>query len=214
VFLAALVATTALALPGLSGTVRDTSLGPIDGAIVTVVSTETGKGLQRPSTSGEFSISGLPVGEYLIKVENDGYQPVTGLVRLTGDDVHSITVVMLKADPSKPGTLGAGSPLRHYVRPERTSPKPPKVRPADLKQKLAPVYPEADRKAGVEGSVKLSMIILPDGTVEDLVVLSAPDAEMGLAALLAVRKWRYSPTYLDDEPVETSLTVDINFQKH
>jgi outer membrane biosynthesis protein TonB len=58
------------------------------------------------------------------------------------------------------------------------------------------------------------MIILPDGTVDDLVALSAPDGGMAVAALLAVRRWRYIPTYLDDQPVEASLTVDVTFQKH
>jgi outer membrane biosynthesis protein TonB len=58
------------------------------------------------------------------------------------------------------------------------------------------------------------MIILPDGTVGDLVTLSAPDRDMAVAALLAVSKWRYSPTYLDDQAVEASLTVDVTFQKH
>jgi TonB family protein len=55
------------------------------------------------------------------------------------------------------------------------------------------------------------MIILPDGTVDDLVVLSAPNRNFALAALAAVRRWRYSPTYLEGQPVEASLTVDVNF---
>lgn len=87
------------------------------------------------------------------------------------------------------------------------------MRPAQVTKKVTPVYPDAERKAGVAGTVKISMIILPDGTVNDLVVLSAPNSNLAIAALLAVRRWQYSPTYLDDQPVEASLTVDVTFQK-
>jgi len=214
VFLTASLTTAVLALPGLSGTVREASAGAIDGAIITVVDTGTGKVLQTSSTSGTFSFSGFSVGDYLIRVENDSCLPVLGLFHVSGDEMHSIGVVMLKAVPSDAGTAGAASPLRSQVRSERSSSKPPKVRPAEVRQKILPVYPDADRKAGVEGPVRLSMIILPDGTVDDLVALSAPDGGMAVAALLAVRRWRYIPTYLDDQPVEASLTVDVTFQKH
>jgi protein TonB len=32
------------------------------------------------------------------------------------------------------------------------------------------------------------------------------------AALEAVRQWRYRPTQLNGEPVETVTTIDVNFQ--
>ena len=97
--------------------------------------------------------------------------------------------------------------------PPRSSTHPPKVRPAQVKKKVTPVYPDAERKAGIAGRVKIATIILPDGTVNDLVVLSAPNSNLAVAALLAVRRWQYAPTYLDDQPVEASLTVDVTFQK-
>jgi protein TonB len=85
------------------------------------------------------------------------------------------------------------------------------VKPAQVKKKIAPQYPDAARRAGVAGTVRIAMIILPDGTLDDLIVLSAPDDSLAVAALMAVRLWRYSPTYLDDQAVEASLTVDVNF---
>jgi TonB family protein len=64
----------------------------------------------------------------------------------------------------------------------------------------------------VDGAVKIAMIILPDGTVDDLVVLSSPNDRFAEAALWAVRLWQYSPTYLDGLAVEANLTVDVNFK--
>jgi hypothetical protein len=212
-FLTALVAATALALPGLSGTVREESLGPIDGATVTVMDASTGKGIQTSSTTGTFSISGLRVADYLIRGENAGCLPVLGLVHLSGDEMHSISVVMLKAVPSDACSSGAASPLRSQVRPERSSPKPPKVRPAEVRQKVLPVYPEADRRAGIEGTVRLSMILLPAERRGSGCTFRT-GRRHGRSRVAGSGRWRYSPTYPDDQPVEASHTVDVTFQKH
>jgi TonB family protein len=52
-----------------------------------------------------------------------------------------------------------------------------------------------------------------DGTLDDLVVLSAPSPDLGLAALYAVREWRYSPTLVDGRAVEVVFTVQVNFKR-
>jgi TonB family protein len=98
------------------------------------------------------------------------------------------------------------------LRPPRTSAKPPKVKPAQVIKKVTPVYPNDARSTGLRGTVKVAAVILPDGTLNDLVVLSSPNANLALAALLAVRQWRYSPTYLDGQAVEANLTIDVNFE--
>ena len=211
--LAACLTSSAFALSSLSGIDQDTSQGPIDGASITVWDAETGKGFRTSSSMGNFSFSGLAEGDYLFKVESDSRSPVLGALHLAGDEPHNINVVALSSSPGNTALVGAGSPLRNSVRPARSSVKPPKVRPAQVTKKITPVYPDAERTAGVAGVVKIAMIILPDGTVNDLVVLSAPNINLATAALLAVRRWQYSPTYLDDQPVEARLTVDVTFQK-
>jgi TonB family protein len=82
-----------------------------------------------------------------------------------------------------------------------------------LKKKVSPTYPDAARRVGVEGNVRIATIVLPDGTLDDLVVLSAPNKELAVATLVAVRQWRYSPTHLDGEPVETNFTIDVKFDR-
>jgi TonB family protein len=210
-FLAACLPWSVLAFPGLSGMVQDTSSGPIDGATITVWDAATGKGLRTLSSMGRFLWT-LPEGDYLFKVEKDSAPPVLGAFHLVGDERHNVNVVLLRAAPHHTEAPDAGSPLRDSVRPPRSSTKPPKVRPAQVKSKVPLVYPEAERRARVAGAAKLAMIILPDGTVNDLVVLSAPNTSFAVAALLSVRQWQYSPTYLDGQPVEASLTVDVRFQ--
>ncbi len=201
------------ALPIFSGTVRDAFQGSVDGANITVWDAGTGINARTSSSMGSFSLIGLAEGDYLFKVEKDGRLPVIGAFHASGRAPHNINVVMLNAGPQSAETAGAGSRLRDSVRPLRSSAKPPEVKPAQLKKQVPPVYPEAERKAGIKGVVRIAMVILPDGTVNDLVVLSAPNTNLGIAALSAVRRWQYSPTYLDDQPVEATLTVNVTFQK-
>lgn len=212
-FLAVLLIPRVFALPSFSGTVQDNSNGPIDGAKITLWDSATGKGLQTSSSAGRFSLNPVGEGDYLFKVEKDGQMPVYGAIRLAGDSPHEINVVMLAATPQNMDVVGAASALRKALRPVRTSSKPPKVKAARVTKKVKPVYTDAIKRAGVDGNVRVTTIILHDGTLDDLVVLSAPNESLAVAALLAVRQWRYSPTYLDGKAVESSLTIDVDFRR-
>ena len=203
----------AVALPSFSGTVEDNLKAQMDGAKITLWDAASGKGLATSSSMGHFSFSGVSEGDYLFRVERDGMVPVYGALHLAGDGPHEIGVVMLPITRQNIEFIGAGSPLRASFRPPPTSAKPPKVKPAQVTKRVAPVYPDSAKKAGINGTVKIATIILPDGTLDDMVVLSAPDASLALAALLAVRQWRYSPTSLDGQAVEASLTIDVNFER-
>lgn len=210
-FLSALLAPCVLASPNLSGTVRDSMKGPIDGAKVTLWDTATGKGLQTLSSMGVFSLKTAAEGEYFFKVESDGWMPVYGAVHLSGDGTHEINVVMLATALGTKESTGAASSLRDSARPPRDPSKPPKVKLPTIRKKVTPSYPNGARRAGVEGNVRIATIVLPDGTLDDLVVLSAPNKDLAVAALVAVRQWRYSPMQVDGEPVETSFTIDVQF---
>jgi TonB family protein len=208
-FVASCLIPCALALPSFSGTVQD-GRGPIDGAKIKLWDAAMKRSLETSSASGRFSLNSVNEGEYLFTVECDGHMPVYGAVRLIGEGPHDIKVVMLTATQDT-GLTGAGSALRGSRRPAPTSPTPRSVKPAQVIRKVAPVYPRADKRARVAGTVTIATLILSDGTLDDLVVLSAPDRSLAEAALLAVRQWRYSPTQLDGRAVEANLTIDVNF---
>jgi len=187
--------------------------GPIDGAKVTLWDAATGKGLQTLSSMGIFSLSNVAEGDYLFKVESDGRMPAYGTLHLTGDGTHEINVVLLATVQGSTDPVGSGAALRNAVRPPQDPAKPPKVKFPELKKKVTPVYPDAAGRARVEGNARIAAVMLPDGTLDDLVVLSAPDKDLAVAALMAVRQWRYSPTQLDAKPVETNLTIDVKFKR-
>jgi protein TonB len=55
-------------------------------------------------------------------------------------------------------------------------------------------------------------LLRKDGRLDNLVVLDAPDSQFALSALLGVRQWRYTPTYLNDQPTEVNFTITVNFK--
>jgi TonB family protein len=73
-----------------------------------------------------------------------------------------------------------------------------------------PVYPPQAKMAGIEGKVRLNVIVNKDGTVQSVEVASGDPALSGVAAE-AVRQWLYKPTLLNGQPVEVSTVVDVNF---
>jgi protein TonB len=84
------------------------------------------------------------------------------------------------------------------------------VQAALLKHEVLPVYPLIAKSARVEGTVRLSASIAPNGTVEDLRVLSGSPL-LAEAAQQAVKQWVYQPTYLNGKPVEVLTEIDVQF---
>jgi TonB family protein len=80
-----------------------------------------------------------------------------------------------------------------------------------LVHSVRPVYPDAAKQAGIEGTVRLKATIAKDGTVQDLKVLSGDPALVN-AAVEAVRQWRYQPTLLEGRPVSVITTVTVEFR--
>jgi TonB family protein len=72
---------------------------------------------------------------------------------------------------------------------------------------VPPAYPDAARKANVAGVVILEITVQPDGTVSNARVLRSIPL-FDVAALEAVRQWRYSPTGM---PNAVNMTVTVNF---
>lgn len=213
IFLLALLAPCNVAAStSLSVTVQNSTKGRIDEAEFTLWDAATAKGTRTISYLADFSLSNLVEGDYLFKVESKDLMPVYGALHLAGNGNCKINVVMLPIQGNA-DAVGAGAALRDAVGlgPPQDPSKPYKMQRLKLKKKVIPDYPHTAGRDRVKGTVRISTIMLSDGSLDDLVVLSAPDKDLAVAALMAVKQWRYSPRQLDGKPVETSFTVDVNF---
>jgi TonB family protein len=77
---------------------------------------------------------------------------------------------------------------------------------------VPPIFPEALRAAGLEGVVKLEVLIDTEGAVTSIrTVNSDAHPDFAAAAATAVRQWRFTPTLLNNKPVEVQMTVSMTF---
>jgi TonB family protein len=81
--------------------------------------------------------------------------------------------------------------------------------PAKIKN-VAPVYPEAAKKAGRQGVVIIEAKIDRAGIVADAQILRSVPM-LDVAALEAVSQWKFTPTLLNGVPVPVIMTVTTNF---
>lgn len=94
--------------------------------------------------------------------------------------------------------------------------KPQLTVPAETMQRrliheVSPEYPEAARRAKVQGTVVLDAIVGVEGTVTQLKVISGPEA-LSPAAADAVRWWRYEPYVVNGQPATVETTVAVKFR--
>ena len=80
----------------------------------------------------------------------------------------------------------------------------------NLLHKVTPLYPPQAKQARIQGTVRFTATIGPDGTMKNLQVVSG-DPMLVQAAMEAVKQWVYKPTLLNGNPVEVITTIDVNF---
>ena len=88
------------------------------------------------------------------------------------------------------------------------------VKAPQLINRVEPSYPEAARKARMEGVVILEAIITANGNVEDVKVLKSVNPLLDAAATRAVQQWKYRPATLNGRAVRVYLTVTVTFNLH
>ena len=79
-----------------------------------------------------------------------------------------------------------------------------------LVRQVKPQYPPLAVQARIQGTVVLQAIIGKDGTIRELRLISGHPM-LTLAAIEAVKQWRYRPYLLNGEPVEVDTQVNANF---
>ncbi len=77
-----------------------------------------------------------------------------------------------------------------------------------VKSKVQAVYPELARKMNLSGTVKVAVVVAPNGSVKEAKVVGGHPV-LANAALDAIRKWRFEPA-----AGESSGIVDFKFEPH
>jgi TonB family protein len=120
-------------------------------------------------------------------------------------DTHHFEVVPASTDaPGKPAGPSPGG-----VRPVDTACE--RVEAPKLINRVEPAYPEAIRRARLEGVVVLGGILGTDGTISDIGIEKNPSGALTMLALAAVSQWRYAPASCNGKPIRVYLTVAVTF---
>jgi TonB family protein len=223
---AALVLTSGLQAPaqgnaGLSGTVQDASGAYVPAAVVLVQNAADGskREITRTTADGSFRFPSLPPGRYQLEVTKPGFQlyrhrevldlqagsaqQVSAMLQL-GRVAETLTVSGVRPPQTAAAQASASGPQRIRVGGN--------VQSAKVVHQERPVYPQAAKAQGIEGSVLLEAVIGKDGRILNLrSVNSLVDPDLAAEAIRAVRLWEYAPTLLNGEPVEIATNITINF---
>jgi protein TonB len=97
--------------------------------------------------------------------------------------------------------------------PSASSPSPKsggQIQAAVLIYRKDAEYPKIAKQTGAKGTVTLNATIGADGNIKKVKVVSGHPM-LTNAAVEAVKQWRYRPTLLNGQPVETETQVLVNF---
>jgi periplasmic protein TonB len=123
--------------------------------------------------------------------------------------------------PSVGSVIGAGPGVPDSILSDAAPPVPRPARMAhpprvsammegNLLHRVEPQYPPLAKAAGIQGTVVIKAIISRGGTIEKLQVQGGHPL-LVIAALRAVRQWKYRPYYLNSEPIEVETEITVNF---
>jgi TonB family protein len=204
--------TAAQAGGAIAGVVVDPTGAVVPRATVTATDTATGAPVSfTTDNTGKFSFAALPPAVYTIDVAARGFQKfrqenvhvdggvvTMGLKLSVGAATESLTVHPQKAGSPSPAAVPSTEPIlvSGGVMAQQVTYQP------------APAYPPIAKAAHVQGSVVLRAIVSPQGTVENLQVVSGAPM-LTSSALDAVKTWTYKPYLLNGQPtaVDTIITV-------
>jgi TonB family protein len=201
-----------LSAASISGTVWDPSGAVVPNAKVTVTDQQGLKNTASTNGVGQFQFPTLVPGKYQMEVACPGFELLLrrnlGLEGTT--DLRMELMLRLGRIAETIKVSGHG-----VARPNFSGQKlrvGGNVQPAKLVKMVRPAYPEDLKAKGVAGLVTLEAVLMMDGTLGSIQSIGAVDPGLAGAAIETVRQWRYQPTLLNGQPVETATTIQLEYE--
>jgi TonB family protein len=202
--------------PQLSGSVYDTSGAVLPAVELTLEDDRQVKTQATTDAAGHFEFPSIQPGRYVLEASLMGFRPLRQQIDLRNARDWDRAITLQVGDVRE--TISVRERRVAGQRPSSPAQDPQPIRVggnirAPRKQHdVRPVYPETMRDAGREGVVPIEAIIGRDGSVLTVRVLSAQvHPDFAIAAVDAVRQWRFAPTLLNGVPVEVVMTVSVQF---
>lgn len=75
----------------------------------------------------------------------------------------------------------------------------------------SPIYPPMLQRGSIDGEVRVSFVIAPDGSVESVDILRSSHPLFTESVFKAVQKWRFQPGTMNGKPVHCRVHINIPF---
>jgi TonB family protein len=75
-----------------------------------------------------------------------------------------------------------------------------------------PSYSDSARRAMIQGTVRLLVIVGADGRVRDAIVANSLEQSLDANAIEAVKTWTFAPGTKDGKPVPVQLNIEISYK--
>jgi TonB family protein len=201
----------------LEGYVYDSSGAVLPGVEMGLVNEQGIKWSTPTDGTGRFEFAPVGAGKYVLEAVVPGFKTFK-------QDI----VLEREKDWNKVITLEVGT-LEETIRVTARRPRTPTAAPAPVTStgrvrvggnikapakvfNMAPIYPPSMQAAGLEGVVKLDVLIGADGSVVSVKLANAQvHPEFAASAATAVKQWKFTPTLLNFRPVEVEMTASISF---
>lgn len=201
----------------LSGTIYDVTGGVLPGVEVVLVDANQATSVVASDAKGRFQFPAIAPGAYVLQATLAGFRPLRHEFGLRDSRDWDRAVTLQVADLRESVTIRESRLPAAAGAPRPTAAAGPvrvggNVRAPRKEVDIRPVYPASMREAGLTGVVPVEAIIGRDGIVSTVRVLSAQvHPDFAIAAVDAVRQWRFTPTLLNKEPVEVVMVVSVRF---
>jgi beta-lactamase regulating signal transducer with metallopeptidase domain len=228
------ISAAAQAGPGaLNGVLYDQLGGLLPGANVSLVQQPNGGRYDTTTDrNGAFRFTLLPPGDYELNTSLPGFSTVTNRIRLDAGTVieRSITLpigtlqeTVSVTGPVGPAVVSSVGPRSTTHTHTRSAPEPRtfytggiggQIRVPTKTRHMSPVYPSTLQNAS--GIVLLEGRIGIDGYLSDLRDVTgsrSSDAHQAFlaSALDAVSQWEFTPTLLNNVPVEANIKIQVDY---
>jgi TonB family protein len=198
----------------LSGTVYDVTGAVMPGVAITLEDATQMKYTATTDVTGRFGFSNVQPGQYTLEASLAAFRTMRQEfeLRAARDWDRAITLQVGTLRESITVSAPRAASPAASAKPAQPARVGGTIRAPLKTLDVRPVYPASMRDAGREGVVPLEATIGVEGTVTSVRVLSAQvHPDFAIAAVDAVRQWRFTPTLLNGSPVDVVLTVSVAF---
>ena len=129
----------------------------------------------------------------------------------TPNSSPTVPVPAAQSQPTPPANPPPPAPIAKVCNDKNP---PPCITPPRTIKSPNPKYSKEARKKKIQGTVVLWLVVDANGLPRNIRVARIAGYGLDEEAIKAVKKWRFKPGTLNDQPVPVQINVEVTFKLH